>query len=307
MEGERSAAWVLAASLSLPQQRYNSSGDPLVALDLAAMHDAPRLRVERIAPVQYGKIVPHQHVAHLPFVAHGEARLRRVRPECVEQRFALRHFETDYVGIRAAAEKQRLTSSLRLSAHQGMMCADRQPDVSDFLGALAQHARAVGRRIVHRDLASNRLLQIRRQGFIRRKHVCEIGVAARLRWRHFERVQHRSLGRYVHIGHVSMPHRLTVAEISDRLAVFDDVRDDIQLWVVFVERLAVRIRPRWIELSKVPTEGDELWVRELLAMENDDEPLTPYVFDRFDVAERDGLRKIDAGDFGAQRGVQVPD
>ena len=104
-----------------------------------------------------------------------------------------------------------------------------------------------------------------------------------------------------------MPHRLTVAEISDRLAVFDDVRDDIQLWVFLVERLAVRIRPRWIELSEVPTEGDELWVREFLAMENDDEPLTPYVFDRFDVAERDGLRKIDAGDFGAQRGVQVPD
>jgi hypothetical protein len=42
-------------------------------------------------------------------------------------------------------------------------------------------------------------------------------------------------------------------------------------------------------------------------MEDDDEPLTPYVLDRFDVAERNGLRKIDAGDFGAQRGVQVPD
>jgi hypothetical protein len=25
------------------------------------------------------------------------------------------------------------------------------------------------------------------------------------------------------------------------------------------------------------------------------------------LAERDGLRKIDAGDFGAQRGVQIPD
>ena len=32
-----------------------------------------------------------------------------------------------------------------------------------------------------------------------------------------------------------MPHRLTVAEISDRLAVFDDVRDDIQLWVFLVD------------------------------------------------------------------------
>src|SRR6476646_836856 len=120
------------------------SGDSLVALDLAAVHDASRLRVERIAPVQYCKVVPHQHVAHLPFVTHCETRLCRVRPECVDQRFAFRHFKADYIGIRATAEKQRLTPSLRLGAHPGMMCADRLPDVSDFLVALAQHARAVG-------------------------------------------------------------------------------------------------------------------------------------------------------------------
>src|SRR5712691_13249650 len=65
--------------------------DPLVTLDLAAMHDAPRLGIERIAPMQDREIVPHEQVADLPLVAHGELRLRRVRPQRVEQRLALGH------------------------------------------------------------------------------------------------------------------------------------------------------------------------------------------------------------------------
>ena len=55
--------------------------------------------IERIAPVQDGQIVPHQHVADLPLVAHGEARLRRMRPERVEQRLALRHGEADHIAF----------------------------------------------------------------------------------------------------------------------------------------------------------------------------------------------------------------
>src|SRR5258707_13535130 len=56
------------------------SGDPLVALDLAPMHDAPRFRVERVAPMQYREIVPHQEIAELPFMAHDKARLRGMGP-----------------------------------------------------------------------------------------------------------------------------------------------------------------------------------------------------------------------------------
>src|SRR5262249_31954977 len=65
------------------------SSDPLVPLDLAAMHDPPRAGVERIAPVQHREVVPHQQVAHPPSMAHGKARLRRVRPQCIEQGVAV--------------------------------------------------------------------------------------------------------------------------------------------------------------------------------------------------------------------------
>jgi hypothetical protein len=43
--------------------------DPLITLDLAAVHDAPGLGIERIASVQHGKIVPHQEISDLPPVA----------------------------------------------------------------------------------------------------------------------------------------------------------------------------------------------------------------------------------------------
>src|ERR1700720_843107 len=82
--------------LSAAMQR---STDPLIPLDLAAMHDASRLGVERVAPMQHGEIVPHQKIADLPFMAHGEARLRRVCPERVEQGFAVRYVEPPPIGI----------------------------------------------------------------------------------------------------------------------------------------------------------------------------------------------------------------
>src|SRR5215467_9711801 len=59
------AAWCatrsLAASLSClhrPSLLCCSLIDPFIALDLAAVHDAPRLGIERIALVQHGEIIP---------------------------------------------------------------------------------------------------------------------------------------------------------------------------------------------------------------------------------------------------------
>src|SRR5262249_5892170 len=39
------------------------SMDPLITFDLAAVHDAPGLGIERVASVQHGKIVPHQEIS----------------------------------------------------------------------------------------------------------------------------------------------------------------------------------------------------------------------------------------------------
>jgi hypothetical protein len=36
------------------------------------MHDPSRLGIERVATVQHGEIVPHQHIAHAPPMAHGK-------------------------------------------------------------------------------------------------------------------------------------------------------------------------------------------------------------------------------------------
>src|SRR6266496_1589279 len=55
------------------------------------------LGVEWVAPMQHGEIVPHQEIADLPFIAHGKARLRRMCPERVEQRFALGHAEAEHI------------------------------------------------------------------------------------------------------------------------------------------------------------------------------------------------------------------
>jgi len=66
------------------------SGDPLVSLDLGAMHDAPRVGAEGVAPVQHREVVPHQEIADLPFMAHGELGLRGMGSERIEQSFAVR-------------------------------------------------------------------------------------------------------------------------------------------------------------------------------------------------------------------------
>src|SRR5262249_12744666 len=82
----------LTPSLSL-------SMDPFITLDLATVHDAPRLWIERVASVQHGKIVPHQEISDLPPVAQGEVGLRCMRPQCIEQRFTLRHLKAEHVSV----------------------------------------------------------------------------------------------------------------------------------------------------------------------------------------------------------------
>ena len=71
------------------------------------MHQAPRGGIEGIAPVQGAAVVPHHHVADAPFLAEDELRLRRVRPQRIEQRLALREFQPLDVAIAAPTEEQK--------------------------------------------------------------------------------------------------------------------------------------------------------------------------------------------------------
>ena len=102
-------------------------------------------------------------------------------------------------------------------------------------------------------------------------------------------MKHCGFGRHVDIRHIGMPYGLAIAEIADRLAVFDDVGDDVDLRVLLVERLPVGVRPRRIELPEVPAEGEKLRVRETLAAENDDDLFAPSVFNSLDVVLRQGF------------------
>src|SRR6516162_8436860 len=244
------------------------SGDPLVALDLAPMHDAPRFRVERVPPMQHGEIIPHQKITNLPFMAHHKARLRGMGPERIEQGLALDYLKAEHISIRPPAEKQRLASGFRIGANQRMVRARGLPNVGDFLVALAQHTRAVTRSVVHRGFTLDGLLHVRRQGLISLKHIREIGVTARFRRRHLQRMQNRRLWRQVDVSHVGMPDRFAVTEIAYRLAVLDYVGDDVEFRVRLVECFAVRVWPGRIELSEALAEGNELWIRQTLPMED---------------------------------------
>ena len=51
-----------------------------------------------------------------------------------------------------------------------------------------------------------------------------------------------------------MPDGLAGTKIADRLAVFDDVGDDVDFRKLLVKRLAIRVRPGRIEFAKLAAE-----------------------------------------------------
>src|SRR6185436_531219 len=87
-------------------------------LDLRAVHQAPRRRVERVAAVQGAAVVPDHHVADAPLMAEDELRLRGVGPELVEQRLALGELESLDVAVAPPAEEQHLAPGLGMLANQ---------------------------------------------------------------------------------------------------------------------------------------------------------------------------------------------
>src|SRR5215472_19311200 len=83
-----------------------------------------------------------------------------------------------------------------------------------------------------------------------------------------------------------MPDRLAVTEIAYRLAVLDHVGDDVEFRVRLVECFAVRVWPGRIELSEALAEGNELWIRQTLPMEDDDKALAPRGLDHMQCCSR---------------------
>src|SRR5205814_7233997 len=101
---------------------------------------------------------------------------------------------------------------------------------------------------------------------------------------------------------VAMPDRLAVAESADGNVAFLHVRDDVDLGKLREERLAVRIRPGWIELAEAAAEREELRVGEALAAETQHQELVPRFLYRGERFRRDGLAQVDAAHLRAKRG-----
>ena len=119
------------------------SGERTIALDLGAMHQPSRIRVEFIAAVQDTAIVPHDEIADAPLLIPGEFGLARVFPQCIEQGFAVSEVKALDVGVAAAAEKQRLAAGDRMGADDRMVGAGSLARIADLGIAAAQFAGTV--------------------------------------------------------------------------------------------------------------------------------------------------------------------
>src|SRR5262245_18814754 len=97
--GECGPSVASADAASFFSERAAWSGDTFFAFDLGAMHDAPRIRIEGIAPVQHREIVPHEQIANLPFMIHGEPLLCGMCPQCIKHLFAVGYIHADDVAV----------------------------------------------------------------------------------------------------------------------------------------------------------------------------------------------------------------
>jgi len=84
------------------------------------MHHAPCIGVERVAPVHHATIVPEKKVALAPMVRKCVLRLGRMRPQQIEQLFALGDRQAFDVTIAAATEKQGASSRHGVYSHERM-------------------------------------------------------------------------------------------------------------------------------------------------------------------------------------------
>src|SRR5260221_260607 len=103
------------------------------------MHYAARIGIEGIAPVQGAAVIPDHEIADFPLLAECESRLRRMRPERIEQRLAFLELEPHDVAVAPPAEEQALAPGFRMRAHQPMVCAGSAARIRQLLAAKADH------------------------------------------------------------------------------------------------------------------------------------------------------------------------
>ena len=191
------------------------------ALDLGAMHDAARRRIERIAPMHGTAVIPQHEIADPPGMFPGELRACDEVPQFVEQCLGLRKLEAYQIRIAPAAEIKHAPPGVGMGADQRVHGPRRRSWIVGRGDALAQIAAAIIGTVVLDLQVGDPAFQLIRQRLVDRVHAAERGVAAGRR--HLERVQHARHRRYIEIGHVGMPNRFAGPQAADRLAIHHHV------------------------------------------------------------------------------------
>ena len=271
-----------------------------LSLDLGAMHDAPRAGIERVAAVHDAAVVPQHQVAGAPLVAPRQRISGGRFPDAVEQRVGLVERQTFEPRVPASTEIQMPASGLGVGADERMECARRGARIISWRDTGADvSAAVVGTVVLDAQLRRGRA-QIIRHRVPRAVHRAETRVSAS-RW-NFERVERAPLRRVGQVRHVGVPDRFTRAEAADGDAVFDDVRDDVDLGVAVDEAPAVLLDGRLVERAEAAAERDQVGIGELLIADEDDRVIEPRLVDGRERRSVYGAR-IDAADFGAERGA----
>ena len=119
-----------------------------LSLDLRAVHDAPRSRIERVAAVHDAAVVPQHEVAGAPLVAPRQRIGGRDVPDPIEQRVRLVERQPFEPRVAASAEIQMPSAGLRMHADERMQRAGRGARVVARRDAGADVSAAVVRAVV---------------------------------------------------------------------------------------------------------------------------------------------------------------
>jgi sodium-dependent dicarboxylate transporter 2/3/5 len=248
-----------------------------LTLDLGAVHDSPRSRIERVAAVHDAAVVPQDEIAGAPLVTPGQ-RIGRCRvPDAVEHCVGL--VERQSLEPRVAASSKIEMPAARFGMHtdERVEGSGGGPRIIGRRDASAEVSAAVVRAVVLDAQPERSCAEVVGERIPRAVHRAEAGVATR-RW-NFERIERARFRRIGQVRHVGVPHRLAGTETADGDTVFDHVRDDVNLWMALHEAAAVFLDGRLIERSETAAESDQIGIAELLVTKQQHRVLEPGTID----------------------------
>ena len=248
-----------------------------LSLDLGAVHDAPRSRIERVATVHDAAVVPQDEIASAPLVTPRKRISCRDLPDAIEQRVRFIERQPLEPRVAASSEIQMPSARFRMCTDERMECSGRGPWIVGRRDAGADVSAAVVRAVVLDPQSERSGVEVFVERIPRAVHRAEARVAPR-RW-NFERIERARFGWVWQVRHVGVPHSLTGTEATDGDTVFDHVRNDINLGMALDEPAAVFLDRCLIERSEAAAEGDQIRVAELLTAKQQHRVLEPRAID----------------------------